>query len=137
MGTNRHQDFAVLGNALPNLIQWRDAKKLRDAGMKVIRTQTVKRLNNSEFRFSIECEGVILDNDSKVNIKWGMAPILVQSTSKADRIKIIASMNDAGLSRPLDGVLEFESLLNTKREIYSLTELNSRKKISGNKNTFF
>lgn len=26
MGTNRHQDFAVLGNALPNSLQWRDAK---------------------------------------------------------------------------------------------------------------
>lgn len=38
MGTNRHQDFAVLGNAMPNSLQWRDAKKLRDAGMKVIRT---------------------------------------------------------------------------------------------------
>ena len=38
MGTNRHQDFAVLGNALPNSLQWRDAKKLRDAGLKVIRT---------------------------------------------------------------------------------------------------
>ena len=41
MGTNRHQDFAILGNALPNSMQWRDAKKLRDAGMKVIRTHYV------------------------------------------------------------------------------------------------
>lgn len=41
MGTNRHQDFAVLGNAVPNSLQWRDAKKLKDAGMKVIRTHYV------------------------------------------------------------------------------------------------
>lgn len=41
MGTNRHQDFAVIGNAVPNSFQWRDAKKLRDAGMKVIRTHYV------------------------------------------------------------------------------------------------
>lgn len=41
MGTNRHQDFAVLGNALPNSLQWRDAKKLREAGLKVIRTHYV------------------------------------------------------------------------------------------------
>ena len=41
MGTNRHQDFAVLGNAIPNSLQWRDAKKLRDAGLKVIRTHYV------------------------------------------------------------------------------------------------
>ena len=38
IGANRHQDFAVVGNALSNSTHWRDAKKLRDAGMKVIRT---------------------------------------------------------------------------------------------------
>lgn len=37
MGANRHQDFAVLGNAVPNSIHWRDAKKLKDAGLEVIR----------------------------------------------------------------------------------------------------
>lgn len=37
IGANRHQDFAVVGNALSNSLHWRDAKKLRDAGLKVIR----------------------------------------------------------------------------------------------------
>ncbi len=37
IGANRHQDFAVVGNAVPNATHWRDAKKLRDAGMRVIR----------------------------------------------------------------------------------------------------
>jgi beta-galactosidase len=37
IGANRHQDFAVIGNALPNSLHWRDAKKLRDVGLKVIR----------------------------------------------------------------------------------------------------
>ena len=37
VGANRHQDFAVLGHALPNSLHWRDAKKLRDAGLEVIR----------------------------------------------------------------------------------------------------
>ncbi len=37
IGGNRHQDFAVIGNAVPNSLQWRDAKKLRDAAMRVIR----------------------------------------------------------------------------------------------------
>tara|TARA_R110001592_G_scaffold163037_1_gene396740 strand:+ start:16069 stop:18735 length:2667 start_codon:yes stop_codon:yes gene_type:complete len=37
MGANRHQDFAVVGNALSNNIHWRDAKKLRDVGLKLIR----------------------------------------------------------------------------------------------------
>ncbi len=38
IGGNRHQDFAYLGNALPNIGQWRDAKKLRDAGLRVVRS---------------------------------------------------------------------------------------------------
>jgi len=37
IGMNRHQDFAVVGNALANSTHWRDAKKMRDAGIKVIR----------------------------------------------------------------------------------------------------
>ncbi len=38
IGTNRHQDFAYVGNALPNSGQFRDAKKLRDAGARIIRS---------------------------------------------------------------------------------------------------
>ena len=37
MGANRHQDFAIIGNAVPNSLHWRDAKKLRDTGLKLIR----------------------------------------------------------------------------------------------------
>lgn len=37
IGANRHQDFSVIGNALSNSLHWRDAKKLRDAGLRVIR----------------------------------------------------------------------------------------------------
>ena len=38
VGANRHQDFAYVGNALPNSQQWRDAKRLRNAGFTIIRT---------------------------------------------------------------------------------------------------
>ena len=38
IGANRHQDFAYVGNALPNSQQWRDAKRLRNAGFTIIRT---------------------------------------------------------------------------------------------------
>ena len=38
LGANRHQDFAHIGNALPNNLHWRDAVKLRQAGMRVIRS---------------------------------------------------------------------------------------------------
>ena len=37
IGGNRHQDFAYVGNAMPNSQQWRDAKRLKDAGMHIIR----------------------------------------------------------------------------------------------------
>lgn len=37
IGANRHQDFAVVGNAVANSIHWRDAKKLKDMGLEVIR----------------------------------------------------------------------------------------------------
>lgn len=38
IGANRHQDFAVIGFALPNELHWRDARKLRDCGLRVIRS---------------------------------------------------------------------------------------------------
>ena len=31
-GTNRHQDYAFIGNALPNSLHWRDVKKFKDCG---------------------------------------------------------------------------------------------------------
>ncbi len=37
IGGNRHQDYAVVGNAVANSAHWRDAKKLKEAGMEVIR----------------------------------------------------------------------------------------------------
>ncbi|MGN0886050.1 MAG: glycoside hydrolase family 2 TIM barrel-domain containing protein [Candidatus Spyradenecus sp.] len=37
IGANRHQDFAFVGNALSNSLHYRDAVKLREAGITVIR----------------------------------------------------------------------------------------------------
>ncbi len=37
VGANRHQDFAYVGNAVPNSQQWRDAKRLKDAGFTIVR----------------------------------------------------------------------------------------------------
>ena len=37
IGGNRHQDFAYVGNALPNSQQWRDVLRLKQAGMTIIR----------------------------------------------------------------------------------------------------
>lgn len=38
IGVNRHQDYAYIGNAVPNNLQWRDVKKLKDAGINIIRS---------------------------------------------------------------------------------------------------
>ncbi len=37
MGTNRHQDYLFIGNALPNSLHWRDVKKFKDCGMSIFR----------------------------------------------------------------------------------------------------
>lgn len=37
IGANRHQDYAHVGNALPNSGQWRDVKLLREGGCNIIR----------------------------------------------------------------------------------------------------
>lgn len=37
IGANHHQDYANIGNALSNNLHWRDAKKLRDAGVQIVR----------------------------------------------------------------------------------------------------
>ena len=38
VGGNRHQDFAYVGNAVPNSQQWRDVLRLKEAGMTIIRS---------------------------------------------------------------------------------------------------
>ena len=38
VGANRHQDFAYVGNAVPNSQQWRDVVRLKNAGFNIIRT---------------------------------------------------------------------------------------------------
>lgn len=37
LGANRHQDYALVGHALPNNLQVEDVHKLHDAGMRIIR----------------------------------------------------------------------------------------------------
>lgn len=95
---------------------------------------TIKRLNNSWIRFSIEGEGKLLGNSSiGVNptpVTWGTAPILVQSTAKAGKVKIVASMQVPGQSRPLEGVLEFETLPDSQKKISSAKELSLQNKQS-------
>ena len=73
----------------------------------------IKRLNNYNIRFSIEGEGRLLGGPgvlaSPVPVKWGTAPVLVQSTLKPGKIRITASVLFEGSQMPISGELEFES----------------------------
>ena len=73
----------------------------------------IKRLNNYNIRFSIEGEGRLLGGPgvlaNPVPVKWGTAPVLVQSTLKPGKIRITASVLVEGSQMPISGELELES----------------------------
>lgn len=73
----------------------------------------IKRLNNYFIKFAIDGEGRILGgSDVLANpapVKWGTAPVLVQSTLKPGKIKITASVLFEGSQMPLSGELEIET----------------------------
>lgn len=74
----------------------------------------IKRLNNEHIMFTIEGEGRIVgDKESfsnPVEVKWGTAPVLIQSTTKAGKIKVRASVVWQGKATPVDGCIEIESV---------------------------
>ena len=88
---------------------------------------TVKRLNNSSIIFNIEGEGRIIGDESvEANprlISWGSAPVLIQSTTKAGKIRISAFMLHEGNQRPVGGELAFNSVENTTPAIFSQKEV--------------
>lgn len=73
----------------------------------------IKRLNNDYIRFSIEGEGRLLGGDdilaNPAPVKWGTAPVLVQSTLTPGKIRVTASVLFEGSQMPLSGELELES----------------------------
>jgi beta-galactosidase len=90
------------------------------------RDGNIKRLNNYYIKFHIEGEGRILGGGRELAnpapVKWGTAPILVQSTLKAGKIRIVASVLFEGEQMPVSGVLEFESKPAGRKSIYKESE---------------
>lgn len=84
------------------------------------RNGNVKRLNNHSIRFHVEGEGRILgDADIQANpapVRWGSAPVLIQSTTVPGKIRITASALLEGSQMPVSGELE----LTTKKAMYPL-----------------
>ena len=90
------------------------------------RNGTIKRLNNYNIRFSVEGEGRLLGgSDVLANpapVKWGTAPILVQSTLKPGKIRVTASVMFEGSQMPVSGELEFESKPSAFPLVYNAAE---------------
>ena len=104
----------------------------------------IKRLNNYFVKFEIEGEGRILGgNDVMANpapVRWGCAPVLVQSTLKPGKIKISASVLLEGSQMPASAELEIESrpavislVYNPKEAADIVANLNAPEKISASK----
>ena len=73
----------------------------------------IKRLNNYYVKFHVEGEGRILGDAgilaNPAPVKWGTAPVLIQSTLKPGKIKVTASVLFEGSQMPVSAVLELES----------------------------
>ncbi|MEI8049598.1 MAG: glycoside hydrolase family 2 TIM barrel-domain containing protein [Bacteroidota bacterium] len=87
---------------------------------------TVKRLNNGVIRFNIEGEGRLVGDESirtnPVELKWGSAPVLVQSTTKAGKIRITASLVNEGSQTAVGAELVFNTLENNTAAIFNQKE---------------
>lgn len=87
---------------------------------------SIKRLNNYYINFQISGEGRILGDASilanPAPVRWGTAPILVQSTLKAGKIKVTANVLFEGSQMPVSAVIEFESNPSRIPLIYSEKE---------------
>lgn len=86
----------------------------------------IKRLNNYSIKFHIEGEGRILGESSiganPVPVRWGTAPVLIQSTLTPGKIKITASVLIEGSQMPMGALLEFESKPGSQVAIYNPDE---------------
>ena len=73
----------------------------------------VKHLNNYYIKFFVEGEGRILGDAgvmaNPAPVKWGSAPVLIQSTTKPGKIKVMVSVLFEGSQMPVSGELEFTS----------------------------
>lgn len=90
------------------------------------KNSSIKRLNNYYINFQISGEGRILGDASilanPAPVRWGTAPILVQSTLKAGKIKVTANVLFEGSQMPVSAVIEFESKPSRIPLIYSEKE---------------
>ncbi len=76
IGANRHQDYAVIGNALSNSLHWRDAYKLKQAGMDIIRNAHYPQ--DPAFMDACEELGLFVIENTPGWQFWNKAPVFEQ-----------------------------------------------------------
>ena len=86
----------------------------------------VKRLNNYHIQFTVEGEArPVADEKSHTNpraVEWGTAPILLRTTLRAGKVKVIAKVDYPGLQMPLPGELVFDVMPSPISSIYDKEE---------------
>ncbi len=103
IGANRHQDYGYIGNALSNSLHWRDAIKLKDLGMNIIRNAHYSQ--DPAFMDACDELGLFVIVNSPGWQHWSKEPIF------AERVKSdIAEMVRRDRSRP--SVIMWEPMLN-------------------------
>lgn len=86
----------------------------------------IKRLNNYFIQFDVEGEARLLGNaENERNpapVNWGTAPVLLQSTLKAGKIKVTASVLFDGIHQPVKAELWLESKPSGRHQVYNADE---------------
>jgi beta-galactosidase len=90
----------------------------------------VRRQAREHVTFTVEGEGTIIGDASIManprEVEWGSAPILVRSTHKAGKIRIIARPTFAGIHAPTADTLVIESVPATIPQCFSEQPIPSR-----------
>ncbi len=117
VGANRHQDFAQLGFAVPDALHWRDAVKLRNAGMRIIRNAHYPQ--SPAFMDACDALGLFVIVNTPGWQFWNDAPVFAERVYSDIRNMVRRDRN-----RP--SVLMWEPILNETRypEDFALTAHN-------------
>lgn len=103
IGTNRHQECPIVGNAMTNNMQWRDARLLKDAGVEVVRCSHYPY--DPAFMDACDALGIFTIPETAGWQFWNEAPVFEEHAISDIRHLVRLERN-----RP--SVLFFEPILN-------------------------
>ena len=106
VGANRHQDFGLLGNAVPNSLHWRDVYRLRSCGMRIIRSAHYPQ--DPAFMDACDQQGMFIIVATPSWQYWNSKPIFAQRVYSDIRNMIRKDRNHPS-------VIMWEPILNETR----------------------